>query len=73
MTKSKKIKVKDEYLNLICDIVYDYDGCNTIDSLKELIDEIVEYANKAINCRIDTVEFLGGNGKQYNILHEEIG
>lgn len=36
-----------EYLELIMDISEDYDGYNTVDGLKELIDEITGYANKA--------------------------
>ena len=32
-------EIKDAYLDIIYDIGVDYDGCNTIKSLKELIDE----------------------------------
>lgn len=38
------------YLELIFMIACDYDGYNTVDELKLLIDEIVEYANKARDC-----------------------
>lgn len=38
----------DEWLELICDIAIDYDGCETVESLKELVDEMREYA---INAR----------------------
>lgn len=40
----------DEWLELIHDIAYDYDGCRTIEGFKSLIDEIVDYANKARIC-----------------------
>ena len=40
----------DEWLELIHDIGYDYDGCNTVEGLKMLVDEIVDYANKARKC-----------------------
>lgn len=29
----RKLKIKNEYLGLICDFGYDYDGCNTVKSL----------------------------------------
>ena len=41
MLKPKTVK---ECLELICDIGYDYDGCNSVESLKELIDELVYLA-----------------------------
>jgi hypothetical protein len=37
------------YLKFIVDILYDYDGCNTVKSLKELIDEAREEAIKGVN------------------------
>lgn len=37
----------DEWLELICDIAIDYDGCETVESLKELVDEMREYAVNA--------------------------
>ena len=46
ITKEQFDKI-DHYLELIWAIGYDYDGFNTVDSLKDLIDELVEYANKA--------------------------
>lgn len=39
--------VKD-YLNLIIDIGYDYDGNRTVEGLKGLIGELVEYAGEAL-------------------------
>lgn len=39
-----------EYLELILDIAYDYDGQNTINGLKELIKEMKQYASKALEC-----------------------
>lgn len=37
-----------ECLELICDIGYDYDGCNSVESLKELIDELVDLASQGL-------------------------
>lgn len=42
----------DEWLELICDIAVGYDGCETVESLKELVNEMKEYAvnaRKALN------------------------
>ena len=40
----------DEWLELIWDIAVDYDGYNTVESLKSLIDEIVDMSKKARIC-----------------------
>ena len=40
----------EEYLELLCDIAVDYDGCNTVASLKKLVDELKGYAHKAREC-----------------------
>lgn len=40
----------DEYLELIYAIGYDYDGCEKPESLKELIDELVDLSSKARKC-----------------------
>lgn len=68
----RKLEIKNRYLELLSDIGFDYDGCNTIASLKELIDELVGYADKAIECRTDTIEFISADGTNYNILHEKM-
>ena len=40
----------DEYLWFIWAIGLDYDGCNTPESLKKLVDELVDMAQKAREC-----------------------
>jgi hypothetical protein len=40
----------DEWLWLIWAIGVDYDGCRTEESLKGLIDELIDIANKAREC-----------------------
>lgn len=40
----------EEWLQLIWDIGHDYDGCNTVDGLKELIDELMEMNQEAMVC-----------------------
>lgn len=43
----------DEWMELIVGIGFDYDGCNTVESLKSLVDELVEMAQKARICLKD--------------------
>lgn len=40
----------DEWLELAQDIAVGYDGCKSEESLKELIDEMVEYVVNARKC-----------------------
>lgn len=39
-----------EYLFMIWAVGYDYDGCGTVESLKALVDELVDYAKRAGKC-----------------------
>lgn len=41
------LKCVFDQLELICDIAVDYDGFNTVESLKELVDEMAGYAGEA--------------------------
>ena len=68
----RQIRIKDGYCDLIWSLGFDYDGWNTVESLKALIDELVDYAKKA--CRNDDKYAIGENlaGKYYNILYEEV-
>lgn len=40
----------DEWMQAIGWIGFDYDGYNTAEDLKQLIDELVKYANNARDC-----------------------
>lgn len=60
-----------QYLQLIADIGYDYDGFNSVESLKGLIDEMVKYALWGRD-EYDTEVIYVNNGKEYNILNEEL-
>lgn len=67
----EKIDIMQRYFQMIIDLGFDYDGCNTIEGLKMLIDELVRYARVGKNC--DIVETVYVNeSKKYNILGEEI-
>ena len=63
----------DEWLELIWDISIGYDGCGTVESLKELIDELRDMSTKARVCIWDGKIF---NDKEadvnsYTAAHEE--
>ena len=61
----------EKYFELISDLGYDYDGLNTIESLKGLIDELVHYANLGMVRNINAVIYVNDKN-YYNILHEPI-
>lgn len=66
-----KIIIMEKYLELIADLSYDYDGCNSVDGLKELIDELKKYANLGRVCNLSEAIFQDGSSS-YNILHEKL-
>jgi len=68
----RQIEIKDNYLDLIYCIGYDYDGYEKAESLKELIDELVDYAIRGKNNDDKTVMFEGSKNSKFNILHERI-
>ena len=72
MNLERQIKIKDEWCQLIIDLGFDYDGCNTVESLKGLIDELADYAHKAIICDDVSVAYVGADDKKSNILLENI-
>lgn len=73
--KNKKLKeettIMGNYLELIADLSFDYDGCNSIKSLKKLIDELNRIANLGIECNLREPIYVN-RGKKYNILQQEI-
>lgn len=73
----RQIRIMEKYFELICDLGYDYDGCNTVEGLKSLIDELVRLASlgRAANDKeaiYSTLEDEEGIEKVFNILHEKI-
>lgn len=73
--KDREIQIKNNYLDLIWQIGYDYDGLNKVESLKELIDELVDYAIKAKKNDDKSVMYEGNRGKEIinqNILFEKV-
>lgn len=66
----QQIVIMEKYFELITDLGYDYDGLNSVESLKGLIDELVRYANLGRVCNTTEPIYENG-GKKYNILMEE--
>lgn len=69
--QERNMEIMQRYFELIYDLGVDYDGCNTIEGLKGLIDEIMEYV--LYGRTYDTTKPIYINqDKEYNILHEKI-
>lgn len=69
--KERQLKIKNEYLKLIIALGFDYDGFNTVEGLKALIDELVRLAIKALKNDDKSTMYVGNEEK--NILFETIG
>ena len=69
--KDNIIKIMENYLELIYDLGYDHDGCETTSDLMSLIDEIVRYASLGRVYNTTETIYVNGNDK-YNILHKKI-
>ena len=63
--------IMKKYFQMIIDLGYDYDGFNSVESLKGLINELVRLASLGIVCNT-TEPIYKNNDKKYNILMEEI-
>lgn len=73
MDLERQIAIKNEYLGFILAIAYDYDGFNTVEGLKGLIDELRKYASYALDNNDKVPFYRNTNGNDFNILHEKIG
>lgn len=51
----------DEWLDLISAVGFDYDGYNTVENLKGLVDELIEMAHNARKCLWEN-KLLGEHG-----------
>lgn len=78
--KDKQIEIKNEYMKLICNILYDYDGYYdektqwaNVKGLVCLIDETLDFLKAAINNDTSKVMYeKGTKGIKLNILMKEI-
>lgn len=68
----RQIKIKDAYCNMIWMIGCDYDGYETPKGLKKVIDEIVDYATKAMNCDDKSPIYVDEDESESNILMEKL-
>lgn len=68
----RKIKIKDNYFQLIIDLGFDYDGFNDSEKLKLLIDELVRYANLGLSSNDTESMTIDENCREFNILGEEL-
>lgn len=73
MDLERQIEIKNKYLVLMVALAYDYDGFNTIEDLKGLIDELRKYASYALDNNDKIPVYRDGNENDFNILHEKIG
>jgi hypothetical protein len=63
--------IMEKYLELIIQLGYDYDGLNTVESLKGLIDEMTRLASLGRARNITEPIFENEKGK-YNIIGKEL-
>ena len=75
----RKIKIKDEYIKLLIDILYDYDGeydkeeqKGSITGLAELIDMACDYLNLALESNDKEAIYTNFKDAKLNILFEEV-
>ena len=65
--------IREKYLDLIAEKSFDYDGYNSIEGLKTLIDEMDYYANLGRKADDKRVIYHHGDGTKRNILNEIVG
>lgn len=71
----REIDIKNSYLQMIKDVAFDYDGCEDIDGLKNLVDELSYYASLALNSNdTEPIYTSCSNGVKINgnILMEDL-
>ena len=68
----RKVDIKDGYCRLIVDLGVDYDGWDTAEGLKSLIDELVDLAKRAVKNDDKYAIYENCGDKYYNILNEEV-
>ena len=58
----------EEWMEYIFDVGCGYDGCNTVESLKGLVDELIEASQKARVCLREGKIFYDENEDERNYL-----
>ena len=72
MEKDRILEIKYTYLELIINIAEDYDGYDTVEGLKGLVDELADLASKAYHNDDTSAIYETIGDKKLNILMEEI-
>ena len=75
--QKRQIEIMEKYFELIIDIGCDYDGYNTIEGLKSVIDELCHYASLGRVANDTESMYIAledgtENEELFNILHEKI-
>lgn len=72
----RQIKIKDEWCSAIWKVGANYDGYgDDLKGLRELVDELIDYSNKARTCDDKSVAYVSWEGEKEiksNILMERI-
>ena len=68
----RKIEIKARYCDIIWCLGVEYDGHETPEGLKSLIDELVTLAKRAVKNDDKYAMYEGCGDKYYNILNEEV-
>lgn len=68
----RQIEIKDRYCDMIWCLGVDYDGYETPEGLKSLIDELVDLAKRAVKNDDKYAMYESCGDKYYNILNEEV-
>lgn len=63
----------DEWMRQIWEVGCGYDGCNTVESLQGLVDELIEYSHNARECLYNgkIFEDKEESAKSYEAAQEE--
>ena len=67
----RQIKIKDAWCQMIRDIGFDYDGYEDVKNLKDVIDELVDFSNKAIESDDKTAVYFHHDFNE-NLIKENI-
>lgn len=62
----------DEWLEMIWQVGVDYDGCNSVESLKGLVDELIEMSQKARYCLEDDKLFTDKKDSEKSYLAAKV-
>lgn len=68
----RQIEIKDRYCDMIWCLGVDYDGYETPEGLKSLIDELIALAKRAVKNDDKYAMYKICDDKYYNILNEEV-